>query len=116
MNLTAEEVQLILSVSEMDCYKLYHGGPDFSETVCPLCCASIDHDSRINAIIDYDEFFKITGLERSEWSRMYVYSLTDEQIKMLPVRHLKDCKIQKLKTIKQKMLSFLDEIEVQQND
>jgi hypothetical protein len=117
LQLTAEEIALLLKVSEMDVYGDWSGGPDQSWRSCPLCSGTISEDDYVKSYITKEVFDRdilptISDYLKEEWNSPYenisVYSLDSEEQDKLPFPHKEGCEIDALRALHKKMKDFQD--------
>lgn len=115
LQLTAEEITLLLKVSEMDVYGDWSGGPDQSWRSCPLCSGQISEDDYVKnymtkEVFDRDILPTISDYLKEEWNPPYenisVYSLDSEEQDKLPFPHKEGCEIEALRALHKKMIDF----------
>ena len=115
LQLTAEEIGLLLKVSEMDIYQDYSGGPDNSWRVCPLCHKTIHEDENISTYMTQENFDRdilptLSDYIKEEWENpyleVYVYQLDDSEQKKIPFPHKEGCEIEALRALHKKMKDF----------
>lgn len=115
LQLTAEEISLLLKVSEMDTYQDYSGGPDNSWRACPLCHKTIHEDENISTYMTQENFDRdilptLSDYIKEEWENpyleVYVYQLDDSEQKKIPFPHKEGCEIEALRALHKKMKDF----------
>jgi hypothetical protein len=115
LELTAEEVGLLLRVSTMDIYQDYSGGPDTSWRVCPLCGGVISEDDPVSEYMTQEEFDRdilpsLSDLgeeeEYNHYPEIVVYQLSSEEQKKIPFPHKEGCEIEALRALHKKMKDF----------
>lgn len=124
LNLTKQEIQLILSVSNFDIYTEFTGGWDGEWIVCPSCKAILTADQTIADILSKEEFQQLVKSDPAAPNELdaddiFYYVVKDndfyfEKIKELyPNRllpsHKSDCRLDELKALGKKMKDFLAE-------
>ena len=117
LQLTAEEIGLLLKVSTMDISHEYSGGPDTYWEVCPLCRGVINEDDPISEYMTQKEFDRdilpsLSDLGEEEGYNHYpdivVYQLNSEEQKKIPFPHKEGCEIEALRALHKKMKDFQD--------
>jgi hypothetical protein len=115
LQLTAEEIALLLKVSEMDVYSDCSGGPDQSWRSCPLCSGLISEDDYVKNYITKEAFDRdilptISDYLKEEWDSPYeniiVYQLDSEEQDKIPFPHKDGCEIEALRALHKKMKDF----------
>ena len=115
LQLTREEIALLLKVSEMDVYGDYSGGPDQSWRSCPLCSGQISEDDYVKNYITKEAFDRdilpsLSDLGEEEEYNHYpdivVYQLNSKQQKKIPFPHEDGCEIEALRALHKKMKDF----------
>ena len=115
LQLTAEEIGLLLKVSTMDIHHEYSGGPDTYWHVCPLCGGMINEDDPVSEYMTQKEFDRdilpsLSDLVEEEGYNHYpeivVYQLSSEEQKKIPFPHKEGCEIEALRALHKKMKDF----------
>jgi hypothetical protein len=116
LQLTREEINLLLKVSQLDIHQEWSGGPDQSWRCCPLCSVQISEDDYVKNYItkeafDRDILPKISDYLKEQYSpylyeNIRVYELDSEEQDKLPFPHEKGCEIEALRELHKKMISF----------
>ena len=115
LQLTAEEIGLLLKVSTMDIHHDYSGGPDTAWHVCPLCGGTIGEDDLVSEYMTQEAFDRdilpnLSDLVEEEGYNHYpeiiVYQLSDSEQKKIPFPHKKGCEIEALRPLHKKMKHF----------
>ena len=115
LQLTAEEIGLLLRVSTMDIYQDYSGGPDTYWHVCPLCRSTIGCDDLVSEYMTQEAFDRdilptLSDLGEEEGYNHYpeiiVYQLSDSEHKKIPFPHKEGCEIEALRALHKKMKDF----------
>ena len=118
LQLTAEEIALLLKVSKMDVYGDWSGGPDQSWRCCPLCSGQIWEDDYVKNYItkeafDRDILPKISDYLKEQYSpylyeNIRVYEFDSQEQDKLPFPHKDGCEIEALRALHKKMKDFYD--------
>jgi hypothetical protein len=118
LQLTAEEIALLLKVSEMDIYSDWSGGPDQSWRSCPLCSGLISEDDYVKNYITKEAFDRdilptISDYLKEQYSpylyeNIRGYELDSEEQKKIPFPHKEGCEIEALRALHKKMKDFQD--------
>lgn len=115
LQLTAEEIGLLLKVSEMDVYHDYSGGTDCSWQSCPLCRETIYEDDNISTYMTQEDFDRdilptLSDYIKEECENPYievrVYQLDDSEQKKILFPHKEGCEIEALRALHKKMRDF----------
>ncbi len=115
LQLTRDEIALLLKVSEMDVYGDYSGGPDQSWRSCPLCSGLISEDDYVKNYITKEAFDRdilptISDYLKEEWNSPYenisVYNLDSREQDKIPFPHEDGCEIEALRALHKKMKDF----------
>jgi len=116
LQLTAEEINLLLRVSTMDIQYEYSGGPDTSWRVCPLCGGEVGEDDLVSTYITHEAFDRdilptLSDYIKEEWAwnpypHILIYQLDDSEQKKIPFPHKDGCEIEALRALHKKMKDF----------
>jgi hypothetical protein len=116
LQLTREEINLLLKVSKLDTYEEWSGVADRSWRCCPLCSGQISEDDYVKTYITKEAFHRdilptISGYLKEQYSpylyeNVRVYELDSEEQNKLPFPHEEECEIDALRKLHKKMISF----------
>ena len=115
LQLTREEINLLLKVSQLDTYEEWSGGAAQSWRCCPLCSGQISEDDYVKSYITKEAFDRdilptVSSYLKDEWDSSYdnimVYQLDSEEQNKLPFPHEEGCEIDALRELHKKMISF----------